>query len=196
MNSDYLNISSLTGDYIRSFFRKRQTKCFTFHNIAHTLNVVKAAQKIGRAERISSTQMLIITLAAYFHDTGYFKDMHDHEEASKQTASAFLNRHGLREDLLSYVLQCIDATRLPQNPKSSLERILCDADLYHLAQENLLESTLKLHSEWKDCKHNNLLKSEYLQATVEFMESHRYCTRYAREKLKKKKHKNIHLLQL
>ena len=43
----------------------------------------------------------------------------------------FYNSTG-RCELIQRVSSCIQATRMPQSPLSQVEKIMCDADLYHL----------------------------------------------------------------
>ncbi|WP_204306740.1 hypothetical protein, partial [Klebsiella pneumoniae] len=73
-------------------------------------------------------------LAAWFHDTGFSSGQAEgHEETSVQIATQFLQSRHTDEGIMQRVASCIRATKMPQSPVSLIEKILCDADLQHLA---------------------------------------------------------------
>ncbi|NJO24839.1 MAG: HD domain-containing protein [Bacteroidia bacterium] len=78
-------------DFVSGIFRDRINKRFPFHNIEHTLYVVTACAEIASAYTLSEEDILVLSLAAWFHDTGYAaEDVPDHEKESIKTATGFL----------------------------------------------------------------------------------------------------------
>src|SRR5689334_15379659 len=119
--------------YVTDLLSHNLSKDIKFHTLRHTQEVVAACEKLSEYSHMSDDDRLILILAAWFHDTGYTSgDAKDHETTSIQLATNFLNEHNADEDLKNKVIGCINATRMPQNPTNELERILCDADLFHL----------------------------------------------------------------
>ena len=85
------------------------------------------------------------------------------------------------------------STKLPQNPQTHLEQILCDADLDYLGRDDY-ESIA--HTLFLELSERNLISSvESWNATqVKFLGSHRYWTESARKN--RDDLKNKHLLNL
>lgn len=61
--------------------------------------------------------------------TGHVQDSVGHEERGAQAAEDFLKAK--EADPENDVRNAILATRLPQEPETLVEQILCDADLFH-----------------------------------------------------------------
>src|SRR5687767_1822988 len=110
-------------------------KEYVYHNLGHTKDVVKAAEEIGRNSNLSDDEMETLLVAAWLHDTGYKKCCTGHEEHSVAEAVKVLKTWGASDKKIEAVKSAIEATRMPQNPKSIVEEALCDADLYHLSEE-------------------------------------------------------------
>ncbi len=130
------DIIKKTEDFVTNLFAEKLSPALIYHNLSHTANVAESAKKIGKKCELSSEDLEIVTIAAWFHDTGYTESYNNHEEAGKLIASAFLDANNYDPDKKEKVLSCIDATKMPQSPKSAAEQVLCDADLSHLGKED------------------------------------------------------------
>jgi len=115
-----------------------------------------------------------------------------HEERSAQLAREFLSSNaGVPESIIVHVEQCIIATKMPQRPCTLTEKILCDADLYHLGTDEF-------------SRIDNLVKQETLlrgndienwdASSLELLKNHKFHTAYCQQKLAKGKADNIALL--
>lgn len=166
-----------------------------FHNLQHTINVVRGARKIGKKEKLSKVQRDIVALAAWFHDTGFVHQYNEHEKGSQEIASAWLHDEGVEADLVDQVLACIQATRMPQQPKSILEKVLCDADLMHLAQPEYFHVQRLLLEEWKIMLGREYTPQEWISENIKFMGEHRYWTEYGRDNLEDLKEQNIEMFK-
>ncbi len=196
MTSEQIEMLSQAEDYVKSFFKKHCTKDFTFHNIGHTFNVIQSADIIAEYEKVSEDDKFILLMACYFHDVGYCIDTKNHEEESKKNVIEFLNKMNITQNQLNAILGCIDATKIPQNPTNNLERIICDADLYHLSQDHFIESSITLCKEWNVLGSKNMDKADFLPQTLQFLKDHEYKTRFGKKHLEKKKRKNIQLVEM
>ena len=67
-------------------------KHIRFHDLAHTLTVTRTAVGIGQALRVNTHDLLLLELAALFHDTGYTTTYEGHEAVSAELAAAFLRQ--------------------------------------------------------------------------------------------------------
>jgi len=183
----------LTKEYVAGFIADHFSEDICYHNIDHTIEVVEAAEIIGRNCHISDRELEIVIVAAWFHDTGYYLGCMNHEEASAEIAREFLVKHGKAEDFIKDVTKCILSTKVPQKPDSLLEKIICDADLFHLATEKFFEKSELLWKEFS-LKDETMTPESWLNQSRQFIEAHRYHTKFGKEKLSPKLKKNLRLL--
>ena len=152
----------------------------TYHNYNHTKLVVRASEKIGQTSQLSSEQLEIVIIAAWFHDTG-FRDTYDnHEVASKEIASEFLQSKNYPEEKIEKVLQCIDATKPPQNPQTIEEKVLCDADFIHLTKDNYFNRLMGLRLEWQHYREMKKSDQEWFEENFQFLSNHQFYTDYGK----------------
>src|SRR6478672_3648110 len=182
--------------YVTELFQKSVDPKFTFHNLHHTQQVVAAATEIANHYNLNDEDRLVVLLAAWFHDTG-FKSGHpeEHEKESIHIATEFLQKHNADADLIQRVSSCIQATRMPQSPLSLVEKILCDADLFHLGSGDFKKMSQQLRLEQETHYGKEISKRDWRQRNIEFLESHQYFTDYCQEKLEPQKQEWIRELR-
>ncbi|MGE4017690.1 MAG: Pycsar system effector family protein [Cyclobacteriaceae bacterium] len=168
---------------------------FAYHNLSHTREVVEAAQTIGKATNLNEDEMETLTIAAWLHDTGFRDGCDNHEEKSKVQAHRLLTDWGASEKKLAEVMAAIDATRMPQNPKTAVEKVLCDADLFHLATDQLMDVGMRLRQEMKATKGIEYTDEEWVKHNLSFFKNHSYFTDYGKSILAERKKKNIQFLK-
>ncbi|MDC9723826.1 MAG: DUF5706 domain-containing protein [Urechidicola sp.] len=177
--------------YVFFLFKNKLSQDAVYHNFNHTLQVVEASQEIAVAEKVSDTDLEILLIAAWFHDTGYVKGYEKHEEESKKIAKEYLAEHGYADDKTLRVLDVIDATVMPQKPKNTLDKIICDADLFHLGMDNYSKKASLIRSEIEQLCGQSFTDIEWMQENNTFLTSHSYFTNYAFEKLNEQKTLNV-----
>jgi predicted metal-dependent HD superfamily phosphohydrolase len=183
-----------TKEYVAGFIGDNFTEKICYHNIDHTLEVVKASEIIGTNCNVSEKDMETVLIAAWFHDTGYFLGCENHEIASAEIATKFLVEEQVDPKIIEKVVNCILSTEIPQSPKTLLERILCDADLFHLATEYYFDRSDLLWLEFT--LHNNKMTHEYwLSESQAFFEAHEFHTHYGKEFLLPMQEKNLALIK-
>ena len=128
------------NNFIFNLLKNELSPRVVYHNYNHTLKVVEAVNEIALAEKILEEELEVLLLAAWFHDTGFIKGAPNHEKESQKIAEKYLFEKELGEEKIAKVLSIIEATRMPQKPTSKLEKIICDADLFHLGTENFSEN--------------------------------------------------------
>lgn len=166
-----------------------------FHNLDHTRDVVDAAKEIALHTELTESEHESVILAAWLHDIGYLHGEGGHEEKAADQARELLQKWGASRDKVVEVVDAILATRMPQQPKSIVGKVLCDADLYHLASESCTEKSDLLRKEWQAHGKTNPSDDEWLLKNIEFMEGHRYHTAYGQTVLQAGKRKNIKRLR-
>lgn len=182
--------------YVTDLFVTKVSKSVMFHTVEHTKEVVAACEKMAEYYSVPDDDRVALLLAAWFHDTGYSSGQsNDHESVSIKLAKDFLTAHSAPPVLVAKVTGCINATRMPQNPSSTIEMILCDADLFHLGTGSFREKSKLLRKELKEFGHEELSKGEWKHNNIAFLEAHKYFTSYGQENLQPEKEKNLEILK-
>lgn len=162
----------------------------TYHNAIHTKYVVKAAIHIGKQEGVSEHELMLLKIAALYHDTGFFVSRENHEAHGCKIASKELRQAGFNEHDLAQITGMIMATQIPQRPKTKLERILADADLEYLGTPQFDFFSQKLYDELRYI-HPLLSPKEWNDIQLTFISAHSYHTDYCRKYKEPEKCKNL-----
>jgi HD superfamily phosphodiesterase len=163
------------GDFILSKLKEELPVHLTYHSIAHVKDVYQAAESISKAEGISAYEQKLLLTAALFHDSGFIKIREGHEAESCKIAREYLPVYHYKPDEVELICGMIMATKVPQSPKTHLEKILCDADLDYLGRDDFFVLSNRLFTEL--C-FDYLIKNEddWNREQVDFIEKHRYHT--------------------
>jgi len=193
---DYNIILGQTEQYVRNFFSSHIDVRIIYHDRTHTEQVVEAARMIAQHYQLNERDFFIVNVAAWFHDTGYFKGgALGHEERGAEMAAAFLTGTGVDAGAIQSVRGCILATQIPQKPANLLENIVCDADLFHLGTDQFSERNKLMRKEMEALTDKKISKDEWRRSTIRLLESHRYQTDYCRLLLNEKKQENLDKLR-
>jgi predicted metal-dependent HD superfamily phosphohydrolase len=189
------NIVELAVEKACSLLDYHLDEKFVYHDITHTVTVVDAANSLATKLKVSKQERMILTVAAWFHDTGYVHQIEDHEIQGAQLAEDFLKQYHVDNEVVQKVTSCILATKFPQQPKTLLEQIICDADMYHLSTTEFSTTSQKLREEWRMTKGELYNEKEWLLLNLKFISGHQYHSSYAQKHLEEHKQKNIKLLK-
>jgi len=184
MTEEQFRILSAAQDYVSDLFINKVNKTIHFHTLQHTQEVVAGSETMADYYHLEDEDRFALLLAAWFHDTGYSGGhAAGHENLSIELAVKFLNEHKVNQTIIDKVIGCINATRLPQNPNSLIEQIICDADLFHLGTGDFREKNKLLREELNDFGNLDLSKKDWRKKNIEFLSKHNYFTSYAKENL-------------
>lgn len=160
-----------------------------YHCLDHTKRVLEKAEHIAKAENVSADDLLLIKIAALYHDYGFLSTYKNHETEGCEAVQQELKEQ-LNHDEMNLVCGMIRATEIPQNPKNKLEQILADADLEYLGTDDFEEIAHQLYLELKS-KNPDLSIEEWNKIQVNFIENHHFFTEYAKTHLSTKKQENL-----
>ncbi|HEY3251128.1 MAG TPA: Pycsar system effector family protein [Ignavibacteria bacterium] len=177
--------------YVNKLFNEKLPAGMIYHNYVHALEAVEYARKIAKKSDLNEEDTEIVTLAAWFHDIGYLEVYKGHEDKSIEMAREFLQENRYPEEKIQKVTDCIEATKMPQNPKNLFEQVLCDADLVHLGLEDFFEYSELLRTEWENRGIRNFTDEEWHKTSVELLSSHKFFTPYARKKFEPQQRINL-----
>lgn len=182
--------------YVESFLMKNLSDGIYYHDLEHTQEVVNASEEIGMACNLSDDELETVLIAAWFHDTGYYKGMKDHEANSRDVAEEFLKQEGAGKEKIEAVGGCIMATKIPQKPLNIMEEVLCDADLYHVSTREFFKKSELLRKEFSLVFPDEIQLDEWFKNSIKFLKSHSFFTSYAKEKLLPAKKENLKKLKV
>lgn len=185
----------IVDEYIRGLFRDELPDGIKFHDINHTLHptrgVVAVANKIAISENISEHDRELLIAAAYFHDTGYIREYEKNEPIAARMAGRILKLIGYKPDEVEKVQKMILATDLAREPKTHVEKILCDADLDNLGREDFFKLDGKLREGRRARGIDVSDDAKWYKGTLEIIKKHQYYTESQKKFREKGKQKNI-----
>jgi len=189
-----MQIASLLADiekHVKGLFSQHPRPYLRYHNLYHTLQVVNHTKEIAQFYKYNDLDLFMLMAAAWFHDTGYLlaDNTEVHEQKSTEVMAEFLTSKNVALNIIENVSHCIMATKMPVSPRSLSEKIICDADTYHLGTDDFFT-------------HNQLVKEElearlqqpmenWRNSSLSFLITHHFFTTYCQELLNEGKQKNL-----
>ncbi len=177
--------------HVTDMFEKYPHQNLVYHNLGHTKSVVEHAQEIATHYKLNENDVFILYAAAWFHDTGHlFADIMVHEEKSIELMRSFMSLHSVDEQLITGIANCINATKIPHQPKSLLEEIMCDADTYHFGTDEFKKTNKQVRKEY-ELRNHHAYTLDWEKNTIDLLEKHVFFTSYCNVLLAEGKQKNI-----
>ena len=166
-----------------TLFKEKLPNYIHFHTYQHTIEVAKAADRIGRKAGLNDEAVALVTLAAWFHDTGFTETYDGHEEASVRLATAYLESRGAPDAWITQVGALIRATHPEHKPQTLSEQVLRDADLIHVGKkEKFFRYAERLRKEWAHQRGGPYTDQEWAEVQLDFLTSMRFETAYAEKR--------------
>jgi predicted metal-dependent HD superfamily phosphohydrolase len=188
----------IVDQYIRELFRDELPNGIKYHDADHTLHptkgVVAIANDIAIAENISEHDRELLITAAYFHDTGYIREYDKNEPIAARMAGRILKLIGYKPNEIEKIQNMILSTDLAVEPKTHLEKILCDADLDHLGRPDFLEFDSKLREGRRNRGVDVSDDEKWYNGTLNLIINHKFYTESQRKLREEQKQKNIQTL--
>ena len=192
---DANNLYKKTEQYVKGLFNDNNKPELLFHNLDHTLSVVARTKEIAGHYYLSENDMLVVYVAAWFHDTGYlFTDAAHHEEKSVEVMREFMKMYPADDTLTGAISDCIIATKQPRQHDTLLKEIICDADTYHFGTGEFKETNKKVFGEF-NATGTTVTKEVWDKTTIELLKHHEFYTKYCKDLLEKRKKKNMKKLK-
>lgn len=191
---NYNSIIIEIEDFATQFLSNQLGENYYYHNLKHTQNVVRHIKTLILEEPLNELDYFKVVVAGWFHDLGYIKGYSNHEDHSIELAKNTLSNWDLDPSTIEEICQIIDVTRIPNTPRTRLQKIICDADLFDLGTDQFFTLSKQLWKEW-----NQLLRPisefEFWGISYEFLTTHRYYTNYGKKKLEPRKQQNLAQVQ-
>lgn len=167
----------------------------TYHHVGHTLDVLEQCERIAAEEKVSDKHDLyLLRVAALYHDTGFLRVYQKHEAMSCQIFFERAPAFGFSEKEKEIIAELIMVTKLPQEPKTLLQRIICDADLDYLGRNDFLPISLGLKKEF--FAFGVIIEDQaWDDLQISFISSHHYHTESSRRLREPVKQENLAALK-
>jgi len=181
--------------YVADLYNRAHDPNLLYHNLEHTRQVVSRTKEIAGHYNLIENDMIVLYVAAWFHDTGYlFEEPSRHEEKSVELMKEMVPPLVNDDDLVQNIADCIMATRGAAQPVNLLQQILCDADTYHVGTKEFFVINKLVFEEYR-LQTASITRREWNQKTIAWLENHRYYTTYCKQLLDEKKRKKIKKLK-
>ncbi len=182
---------------IKLVFKNQSTgldKKYSYHSPRHICMVFRDSTFLGHKLNLSVSDMILLQTAASMHDYGFVISHEKHEERSCIEARKLLPEYGYSKEDIEIICGMIMATKIPQTPKTLLEKIICDADLYYLGCNYYFEIADHFKGELVGL---DALKDEnhWKEIQINFLENHEYHLPYTQKLLNETKQKNLNILK-
>lgn len=183
------------SERVLSVLEKELDPRLTYHNLAHTKDVMAQVVRIAKGEEINDPKdVLLLRIAALFHDTGFLHTYKHHEERSCEIMWDHLKDEKLDPEDIDKIKGMIMATKIPQTPYNKLEEIICDADLDYLGRNDFEKISNGLKEEFLIY---GVIKGEadWDPLQIRFFEAHSYFTKTCKEGRDPKKQEHLQQLK-
>jgi len=165
------------------------TPLMYYHNYEHVVDVLLQVEILGRSEKISEEELLLLKTAALMHDIGFLISYSNHETKSIELTKDILPSYQYTSDQIDKIVQLIGITSLKAKPVNKLEYILKDADLDYLGRSDYIVKSENLYKEIIEFG-KEITYSEWQHQQEEFLLKHNFYTNSAKKmrQINKDKH--------
>lgn len=188
---DNNSIYKKVENHVTGLFENTSDNRLVYHNLEHTQKVVSRANEIASHYNLIENDMLVIYVAAWFHDTGYLMgEPLGHEQKSVEIMRSFMEEEKAGSELVDNIEECIMATSEHVQPVNLLQQILVDADTYNLGTKEFQITNKQVYKEYV-LRNGYISRHNWNKETLKLLEKHQYYTSYCKEQLIARKKKNI-----
>lgn len=145
---------------------------YCFHDWRHTRDVVEAVYRIiPHCPQLSVRQKRCLLFAALTHDMGFMVTANGHETESARIAGEIALGYDYPKRDIQFIQSLIMATVITYVPRTLCEKIMRDADLFHLGTRRRKERSRLLRKELANCG-KTFSDAEWRRSEAAFVASH------------------------
>ena len=138
---------------VHSLLASQLDTSLKYHTKEHSDDVTNMAIALGASDQLDAHSLLLLGIAAAYHDAGFIEHRNDHEIVSAKLAERAMEADGRfsKEDITLTRQMILDTKLQPDGPshkvRSRLSSWLIDADLANLGRSDFLTQTELLADE-------------------------------------------------
>ena len=110
--------------HVLDLLRQQLSPALTYHGVHHTVDVLNSAMLIADKEKVADQDLVLLRTAVLLHDAGFIYLYKGHEEKGCEMSKELLPAYGFDGTQIEVICGMIRATRVPQQPKTQLERVI------------------------------------------------------------------------
>jgi len=179
---------------ILDILHTKLSKNLHYHGVNHTLDALKTSGLYLKHIEISNHEAQLLRLGILFHDIGFIESNENHEYRGSEIAKKMLAEYDFAQEDIDIIVGLILSTKVPQQPKTQLERMICDIDLDYLGRPDFYKISNYL---FRELAYTIGLqdKKEWDKIQIKFLEAHKYHTDFAINRRQPEKEKRIEELK-
>lgn len=174
-----MNLSEIqvnVSTYVKSLFNLQRRYVLFYHNIEHTIFMMKSAKELAKHEKLNEYGSFILETALWFYNVSYLLD--GDVTAAAVLATDFLELQSVNDELTREIGSLIISMR-HQVRSGFIEAIMYDSISFDFADSGFLITNQQLRLEKEALGQNFETEKEWLKEIISQMESHKYYTNYA-----------------
>lgn len=186
-----MTLPEIAEDFVQSLLKDKLSPSYKYHNFKHTKRVVETASLLAEKENLSATEKTALSLATWFHDTGYIYGPENHEQKSAEIFRDFSREHNIEEPIAVLADRLIRVTEMRQEPTTTAEKVIRDADCSHFGSDKYEKIADLLRQEW-EIQGRKYSDMEWVCSNLDMLTKwHRFYTDSAKAEWQAQKEKNI-----
>ncbi|KAA3645753.1 MAG: guanylate cyclase [Bacteroidetes bacterium] len=167
-----------------------------YHGIHHTMDVCEAVERLAIWEGVKGEELYLLKTAALYHDAGFIDSYESNEPIGAKLAKEMLPSFGYTEPQIEQVIELIESTKIPQNPKNHLEEIMCDSDLDYLGRGDFYPIAETLRQELIEFGKIGTDEKTWINMNIGFLTQHKYFTKSAKQRREPVKQERLKELKM
>ncbi len=192
---NYEQLINEAQNFVTDYIHQHENPNLLYHNQVQIQNAVSVTRQLAKHLELNEKDFFIVTAAAWFVYTGWYKNVLHPEEASAKIAAKFFLKSAVEEDVIHSVDKCILATANTKSPETVLEKIMCDAVSYYVGTENFSQYNRLRLKEFALLNNTKFNKQDWRKSSIKFLETHQFYTDFCKEHLDKNKMYNLKKLK-
>lgn len=161
-------------DYLSDMYLESMKDWLKFHDNRHLKNIITQAELIGRAERFSDEEMVVLLLASSFIMTGYVSNYADPFQDSVELMRQIAPDLGFSLASIEEAISVIDDS-LKTHPVSKQGKVLNDSIFDHYGRVDCLGKLELLYDE-VSVHNEGLNKTEWFREQIVHISAHNFHT--------------------
>lgn len=190
-----MDLAAEASHFVYDLLKERLPDTILFHNYRYTVDVANSANKIGTKAGLSEKNLELVTLAAWFHNTGFTEGTDGHVDASIRIAAGFLEAHEVPDEAIARVAALIRVAHSEAEPDDDVERVMRDAARAYLGRKKFFLYSDRLREEKRlsgEAEYDDRAWAEY---QLQQLNGDPFHTKYAREKYDDRRRQNLKQVQ-
>ena len=185
------SLKKVSDQAIRLSLTKTDDRLF-YHNLAHTVRFLNAISKMNGHYQLDDRNYFIVCASAWLYGLEMIASGYEsHESKTTELVQELLISLGIDSEEITEIKNCILATKMPQQPVTLNEKIVCDAYAFYLGSEKFAVYNKLMRKEIEAFTNNKFKGSVWRARTISLLKNHHYQTEFCQTLLNKPKEENL-----